>query len=312
MTTTMTDVVELQAIPIFRTGAYPQGTFDDKFVQLLAGNYDPQFHEAPNYLAHSDDDQDKPGSNLAFGWIKRLYVKGNTLFADFANVPRQFAELIFAGRIKKRSVEIYPDLSGRGPYLRAVAWPLIPELKALADVHPTQVFNDESEFHKIVFQEKETDMSDQDRYLTCDEVKLMIRQLRDDLSAQQQRIVAELEVKNFCEYMVASGKMTPAERATEQPLLVEQRKRELAMTFAEGTQSLSDQRMNYYRTRHNVIDLEPASSHAAENGPADPRQQKLLRYFHDNEEFFTRVGVTFDDLAAVEAYENHDSNPLTD
>lgn len=301
----MTETVELKAIPVFRTGQYPQGEFDEAFLQQLADSYDPTFHEAPNYLAHNDD---AATSNLAFGWIKRLFVKGDTLLADFANVPRRFAELVLAGRIKKRSVEIYGDLAGKGPYVRAVAWPLIPEVKALADVHPTQVFHDDSHFHTIVFEEKEIDMTDQTTYVTREEMELMLRQVKDDLADEQRRRAADMQVAGFCEQMVACGKMTPAERTTEQPLLTEQARRELAMTFAEGDTPLSEQRMDYYRRRRPVIELDAA---AATTTPPDPDRQKLVRYFHENREFFSRLGVTLDDLAEADKYETTHANPLT-
>jgi len=305
----VTDIVELNAIPVFRAGSYPQGTFDPDYIQRLADNYDPQFHEAPNYLTHSD----QTAANLAFGWIKRLYVKGQTLFADFVNVPRQFAELVLAGRIKKRSVEIYPDLAGKGPYLRAIAWPLVPEVKALADVHPTQVFNDESADNKIeiAFEEKESpNMSDQPQSVSHDEMQLAILQIRDELKAEMEKQLAELEVKNFCEQMLLAGRMTPAERDTEQPLLIGQRQRELAVNFSEGQSRLSDQRMDYYRRRAAVIDLPGHDGKTPPPARVDPNEQKLLRYFHENQKFFTRLGVSFDDLLAADRCEADGVNPL--
>ncbi len=303
--TNLNDVVELKSIPVFRVGSYPQGEFNERDVEALADGYDPAFHEAPNYLAHSSDGS----SNLAFGWVRRLFVKGKTLFADFADVPRKFAELVLSGRIKKRSVEIYRDLNGKGPYLRAIAWPLIPEVKALADVHPTQVFNDSSEFQQIEFEEKETDMTEQTEVLTREDMEAGIRQLREELSAEQRKIIAELEVKSFCEQMVIAGKMTPAERQTEQPMLIEQRHRELTAEFGENEEGLSEQRMSYYRKRSNVVDIDAADDHSRAE---TPENQRLLRYFHDNQAFFSRMGVQFDDLAEAEKYQAGAANPLTD
>lgn len=308
--TAATDVVELNAVPVFRAGTYPQGTFDADYIQRLADAYDPQFHEAPNYLAHSDSS----ASDLAFGWVRRLYAKGATLFADFADVPRKFADLVLAGRIKKRSVEIYPDLGGKGPYLRAIAWPLVPEVKALADVHPTQVFSDETEkgVNKtkiiIVFQEEEPDMSDQVDPISRDELQLMCQQVTDELRAEVQKAFAELEVKNFCEQMLLAGKMTPAERDTEQPMLIGQRQRERSIQFEEGQRPLTDQRMEYYRNRTAVVALDDPGSSCTDR--PDPAEQRLLQYFHENQEFFTRLGVTYDDLATAHKYETQPINPL--
>ncbi len=306
------DVVELKAVPIFRAGSYPQGQFDETFVQGLADRYDPAFHEAPNVLAHTEGEQP---SSLAFGWVRRLFVKGQTLFADFVNVPRAFAELVLAGRIKKRSVEIYDDLAGRGPYLRAVAWPPVPQVKGLADVHPTQVFTDAAEFTRIDFQEKENSMSQTQEQGTHDfptrrELEQMIERLTAELRAEQRRILAAHEIANFCEQMVLAGRMTPAERESEEPLLIEQRQRETAAESTDGQPRPSDRRMEFYRSRRGVVTLETDDA-AHRAGKPDPAAAKAARQFHEHREFFTRMGVSLEDLAELQRIEGDAANPLT-
>lgn len=306
-----TDVVELRDLAIFEAGDYPQGRFDEAFLRGLAERYDPAFHEAPNYLDHEDDAGRRPAGGLAFGWVRRLYVKGRTLFADLAGVPRRFADLVLAGRIKKRSVEIYPDLAGRGPYLRALAWPMIPEVKGLADVHPTQIFADQSPpFVCISFQEKESPMptnEQESQFVTLDRLNAMLDALKAELTAAVRHSHAQAEVRTFCEQMVLAGKMTPAERATEEPLLLAQVQRELTQEFAENETPLSRQRMEYFRTRPPVVAVSgPAAPAADDNSP----DRKTVRYFHEHEAFFTRLGVTLEDLLAAEKAQAQGSNAL--
>jgi len=307
------DTVTISGVPIFSAGQYPQGNFDTQYLEALAGAYDPKFHEAPNYLSHENADGTRPAGNLALGWIKRLWVSGKTLFADMVDVPKKFAELILAGRIKKRSVEIYTDLSGKGPYLRAVAWPLIPQVKGLADIGTVQVFDsNESKFISLSEDsKKETNMDTQEHqtFVTSDELTLMVHQLRDQLMEHQQKLDCASEVRSFCEQMVLAGKMTPAERATEEPLLVSQRQKELQSDFSEtpDRKPLSRQRMDYYRNRPAFLSRlgTPAANQPMQaNSPA-------AMMFAENTEFFRKMGVSVDDLMFTEKVEREGINLLT-
>ena len=306
----LTDTVELLALPIFQAGSYPQGDFDVDALQALADAYDPSFHEAPNYLAHEDNAGQRPAGHLAFGWVKRLYLKGQTLFADLTQVPKIFADLVRAGRIKKRSVELYTNLQGKGLYLRALAWPMIPQLKGLADLHPSQIFNETDDAFLTLtsesvtsFQEKETQMTDPN-FITQDQLKIFLDEFKTDLLKHLNTLQAVTQAKNFCEQMVLAGKMTPAERSTEEPLLIAQLQREQSLSFAENETPLSSRRMDYYRNRTSLL---PPNSPPTPSDP--PSHQKLIQYFHENQAFFNRMNVTLDDLIAADRPPQ--INPLT-
>jgi hypothetical protein len=148
-------MAEIRGIEIFRAGAYPQGSYDEAFLDRLVANYDPKFHEAPNYLDH-EDENGKRMFPLAFGWVSRIWREGKTLLADLRDVPKQFMDWWREGRVKKRSVELYPDLAGRGPYLRALAWPPIPQIKGLLDF-PKAVFTDNGSYLTLCFEENGLD-----------------------------------------------------------------------------------------------------------------------------------------------------------
>jgi len=128
-----TETKTLKGLKIFEAGVYPQGNFTEEDVALIAKNYNPSIHEAPNYVDHPDEKGNRPFNGLAFGWIERVYAKGKELFADIKQVPQQFMDWVESGQVKKRSVEIYPDFQGKGPYLRALAWPMIPQVKGMPD-----------------------------------------------------------------------------------------------------------------------------------------------------------------------------------
>ncbi len=319
----LTDVVELNAVPIFEAGQYPQGNFDTEFLQQLADNYDPAFHEAPLYLDHEDENGKRPAGGLAFGWIKNLYLKGRTLFANIVDVPRSFAELILAGRIKKRSIEIYNDLAGKSPYLRALAWPMIPQVKALADIHPTQIFDEkqtDSNFVTVSFNTQETDMAEnttknmaeeKQNFVTDSELILKLNQAKQEIVDEFRKMLVEIEVKNFCEQMVLSGRMTPAERQTEQPILISQRQRELSKDFSENSEeSLAVQRMEYYRNRKPILSFRSSEAKSTDEVKTDAENQKLIRYFYEHQDFFTRLNLTVDDLIEAERCTKLNINPL--
>ena len=62
-------------------------------------------------IDHNDGYTDKVKNFLkvsALGWVNKLWRKGDRLMADFNQVPKQIAELIKAGTLKKRSVEFFP------------------------------------------------------------------------------------------------------------------------------------------------------------------------------------------------------------
>lgn len=333
------DTVTITGVPIFSAGDYPQGQFDQQFLEELARNYDPQFHEAPNYLAHEQADGSRPAGNLALGWIKHVWVTGKTLFAEMVNVPRIFAELILAGRVKKRSVEIYRNLSGRGAYLRAVAWPMIPQVKGLADIQQSQIFDDnEPQFVSLTdvepgqncpdisdikpyihvaqkeaidmdAQQQEEQQAAESQNVTRGEIKLMLHQLKGELIKHQEQLSQASEIKVFCEQMVLAGKMTPAERDTEQPLLIAQCQREHTSSFAEGgdEKPLSRQRMDYYRCRPaflGKLSTVGESPQARVNLPA-------ARMFAEHRGFFEKMGLTADDLIFADKMESQDINALT-
>ena len=98
--------------------------------------YDPAVHEAPHTVGH-------PKHNApAYGWISRLAVENGVLrIAENKQVEPQFAEMVDAGRVKKRSASFYHPTDPTNPkpgvwYLRHVGWlgAQPPAVKGLKDV----------------------------------------------------------------------------------------------------------------------------------------------------------------------------------
>ena len=80
----------------------------------IAERYEGQYHTAPVNVDHAEQ-------GPAQGTVMALMWDGEYLRADLAGVPPELADALDAGRYPFRSAELYADLDGAGPYLRALA-----------------------------------------------------------------------------------------------------------------------------------------------------------------------------------------------
>ena len=118
-----------KGVEVFRAGDHTdsagrQHTFTEADLDKVAA-YNPAKHEAPVVVGHPRDNAP------AYGWVERVYREGDSLKADFKGIAPEFADLVKAGRFKKRSISLYPDGTLRHVgFLGAVP----PALKGLKDV----------------------------------------------------------------------------------------------------------------------------------------------------------------------------------
>lgn len=132
----------MKRFPIFRTGKHTATSgatldFSDAQLRAAVAAYDPKLHEAPITVGH-------PKDNLpAYGWIAGLHFNEGTgeIEADPAQVDADFADMVQAGRFKKRSASWYLPDAPNNPkpgtlYLRHLAFlgAQPPAVKGLRDV----------------------------------------------------------------------------------------------------------------------------------------------------------------------------------
>jgi rRNA maturation endonuclease Nob1 len=140
---------KINNVEIFREGEFSDSLgYTSKYelqdLQDIADSYDPKVHEAPIVIGHSNDRNwarlVTSKTQLANGWVKDLYVKGNSLFANI-EVDDFTYDCIKSGALKKRSCGFYVPGNKHNPtenvyYLRHLA--LLgsepPAVKALADI----------------------------------------------------------------------------------------------------------------------------------------------------------------------------------
>jgi hypothetical protein len=112
--------------------------WDTAQLREIAENYNsvvgchdaPALTDAPIQIGHGDE--------IAHGWVKRAYVKGDKLMGDLGEVDPNFAEMVHAGRLKKRSISFYPPTHPDNPTpgkwnIRHLAYVAIPSCKGMAD-----------------------------------------------------------------------------------------------------------------------------------------------------------------------------------
>jgi hypothetical protein len=109
--------------------------FTEADLQAAVAAYDPAVHEAPIVVGHPKDNAP------AYGWVGKLEFADGAIHAEPKQVDPAFAEMVEAGRFKKRSASFYTPSSPANPkpgtfYLRHVGFlgAMPPAVKGLKDV----------------------------------------------------------------------------------------------------------------------------------------------------------------------------------
>jgi hypothetical protein len=213
---------------VFRAGTYPQGEFPRSAVEAVANHYDPSFSEAPITIDHAK-------SGPAFGWIEAVRAVGDDLQVAFRDVAPELKEYVDAGRYRKISIELFRQLEGRSPYLKAVtllgATP--PQIKDL----PAIAFKDgEADVYEFEMVEAKTETSGAPPVLPASEtgeVATLSAKVRDlegqvarfaEVDADRMKAEGELsrlrmqmrrmEFEQFLNENISYGNVTPAQKDT--------------------------------------------------------------------------------------------------
>jgi hypothetical protein len=148
-------MTEVKALEIFRTGNYGElGTFSESDLDEIAAEYSADKHKAPITLGHVEDD-----SKPALGWIKRLYRKGMSLFAD-GEIVAELKDWITQGLYENVSAAIYKNFAGSGKkYLRhlAVLGAVPPVVKGMGGLKAAMFSDKENGEYEVVKVEKITE-----------------------------------------------------------------------------------------------------------------------------------------------------------
>lgn len=149
------EYAEILGREIFKAGTYYGRKYSEADLDTIAKNTNELIaegkHRAPSKLGHDDSQTFAKMNGLpAVGWVTRVFRKGTSLFADFADVPKLVADAIQKKLYNSVSSEIYleehakREFGVKGPVLRAVAWlgADVPKVKGMS---PLAALLDDSE-----------------------------------------------------------------------------------------------------------------------------------------------------------------------
>ncbi len=116
----------MKQFQIFKPGKHTASSgatldFSEDQLRAAVTAYDPALHEAPIVVGHPRD------NGPAYGWIKSLSFNEGAIEAEPIQLDADFAEMVSAGRFKKRSASWYLPDSPNNPkpgtlYLRHVGF----------------------------------------------------------------------------------------------------------------------------------------------------------------------------------------------
>lgn len=217
---------------IFRAGRHTSGngitrTYSAAELAACAAAYDPARFAAPLVVGHPSD------NSPAYGWVKRLEVVGDELFAEVDAVDPLLQDAIRVGMYRKVSASLYLPESSANPvpgvlYLRHVGLlgGAAPAVKGLAPVTLAEVdgvadYTEAFDFCRNQSEQGVPSMSDQDTELAAFKAKLLALEAANaDLKAsaaaaaaalqQHKREAVHAEHAAFAEALAKAGRLLPA------------------------------------------------------------------------------------------------------
>ncbi len=126
-------------IEIFRTGTFIDSngrrhSFAENDLERIAQQYNERVGDNPSYEAplvkgHPKDDAP------AYGWVERLARRGQQLFAKLKSVSSEIVDEIKAGKYRRVSISMYPDLVLRHIGLLGAESPAVKGLRPISFVN---------------------------------------------------------------------------------------------------------------------------------------------------------------------------------
>lgn len=220
---------EIFAAGVHRGKAYSAADLDQMVANFKAYSTGARpLLRVPAVLGHEEDQTYLERSDLpAAAWVENVYREGNTLFADFADVPPQVARLIRGKRYRTVSAEIYDSppegVPGEGKMLRRVAFlgGDIPQVKSLADI-PLPAKNAErfASYRRVVLKFRTaTQRADCPGCWACfsEVVKMNRDQMLQQLAQMgySQDVLAQMEDAELAEVLRVSGSLQQGDSELE-------------------------------------------------------------------------------------------------
>lgn len=210
----------LMWIEIFRTGTFTDSngrtqTFTESDLEQIARQYNERTsndasYEAPLVKGHPQTD------SPAYGWVERLARRGNVLYAKLKSVSREIIEEINAGKFRRVSISLYPNLMLRHIGLLGGETPAVSGLRPISFVELDESTNFEYSSETVDFAELRQEI----RRLENENLQLARQNeaLRNDLQKAHHESLAR-SFRDFIRQVNASSDYVLIPPAREQTLL---------------------------------------------------------------------------------------------
>lgn len=196
-------------IEIFRSGTHRASNGVEKRwttsdLDRMVKNFETGDHEPPLVIGHPKE------NGPAWGWLAKVKRQGDVLLGKFRQVAPEFAELVKAGRYKKRSISVYPDGTIRHiGFLGAQP----PAVKGLKDI----TFSDDSTPITYEYSDEEATMTELEKLQKQLEEEQRQRREAEEKAAEKEEELLKLagkarkeKIKSFVEQGIEKGRILPA------------------------------------------------------------------------------------------------------
>jgi len=173
----------IRAVPVFKIGNWKGKEYTQADLDEMAKNTNAlirsDIHTPPLKLGHNENQELLKNDGLpSAGYGTNFYRVGDTLYADFTNLPDMVNDLIKSKRYSKVSIELYDEFKypgtneNIGKVIRAIALlgADVPAVKGLGDIH--KIFYSEGSMALVTF--SETDFKEDTMKWTKEEIKARV------------------------------------------------------------------------------------------------------------------------------------------
>lgn len=204
-------MTDIKWCEIFKTGIHTDSNGNTKNwtvedLKKIENNFQEKNKDVPICCGH-------PKTNSpAYGWVDKLKIAGESLFAAYKNVQPEFKEAVQKGLFKTRSISLTPDLVLRHVAFLGGQAPAVKGLEQFCFETPTP---DEADiiinFNANVETKIKGDLMDEKTQKELDIKNQRIQELEAELEKRkQEKLIKEFE--DFCDEAVKNGNILPVER----------------------------------------------------------------------------------------------------
>ena len=272
------EVYGIDGVEIFKTGKWNGDKYTEKDLDEMEKSFKEIGQEIKPYLklGHNKSQKLLASDGMpAAGWVANVRREGQSLVADFKNMPKKIYELIKKGAYGRMSSEIYWNLKHAGKdykrVLKAVALlgadtPAVSSLDDFINLYTENNIECEiiKNYHELkdinmdelkIYQEKMDSLESQLKEYSeikaeNDDLKSQVKEYSDKIGIMEaEKAKMELEkkkadVKHFIEAKVKEGKILPSQVAMYTQLAMEEKTYsidEKEMSALEMVESIVDQ-----------------------------------------------------------------------